>query len=256
MAKVENRLAGTPAWFDVMTSDLQGAQKFYGELFGWTFTVGVPETGYYTQCLLGGAKAAGMGLRPKDAPYPVAWSMYFKSDDINASVAAVKANGGQVTMGPMDVMGEGHMAVCADPTGAHFGFWQSGRHKGAEVADEHGAMTWAEVCTREGVKAKDFYAKVLGSQATQMPGMEYWTLDKEGKGTCGVMHMDDKFPKEVPAHWAVYFAVNDTDAAVAKIKNLGGSLLHGPFDTPYGRIAVVMDPYGALFSVIKLAPQP
>lgn len=252
MAKVEMRLAGTPAWFDVATPDLEGARKFYGELFGWTFDVGPAEMGYYTNCKLGGAKAAGMNHRPENAPYPTAWSIYFKSDDINASVQAVKANGGQVTVEPMNVMGEGHMAVCQDPTGAVFGFWQYGRHTGGEVADEHGAMAWAEVCTRDGAKARDFYAKVLDCQATQMPGMEYWTLDKNGMGKSGVMHMDDKFPKEIPPHWAVYFAVNDADAAVELIKKLGGKVNHGPFDTDYGRIAVVSDPYGAVFSIIKL----
>lgn len=253
MAKVETRLAGTPAWFDLMTPDLEGARKFYGELFGWNFLVGKPEMGYYTMCRLGDANAAGMGLRPKDAPYPTAWSIYFKSDDINASVAAVKANGGQVTMGPLDVSGEGHMAVCMDPTGAVFGFWQYGRHTGAHVADEPGAMTWAEVSTREGAKARDFYAKVLDAEAHAMQGMEYWTLHKNGgEPKCGVMHMDDKFPKEIPNHWAVYFAVADTEASVELIKKNGGKLHHGPFDTPYGRIAIVSDPYGAVFSIIKL----
>ncbi len=253
MAKVENRLAGAPAWFDLMTPDLDGAQKFYGELFGWTFVVGKPEMGYYTMCKLGGANAAGMGLRPNDAPYPTAWSAYFKSDDIQKSVDTVKAHGGHVTMGPMDVSGEGHMAVCIDPTGAVFGFWQNGRHTGAEVADEPGAMTWAEVCTRDGAKARDFYASVLDYQAEQMPGMQYWTLNKGGDAKCGVMHMDDKFPKEIPPHWAVYFAVNDTEAAVELIKKNGGQVRHGPFDTPYGRIAIASDPWGAVFSIIKLS---
>jgi predicted enzyme related to lactoylglutathione lyase len=236
-----------------MTPDLEGARKFYGELFGWSFLVGPAEMGYYTMCKLGEANAAGMGLKPKDAPYPTVWSIYFKSEDINASVAAVKANGGQITVEPMDVMGEGHMAVCLDPTGAAFGFWQDGRHTGAQVADEPGAMTWAEVCTRDGAKARDFYAKVLDSQPKPMPGMEYWTLEKNGDAKCGVMHMDDKFPKEVPAHWAVYFAVKDTEASVEIVKKNGGQLRHGPFDTPYGRIAVVSDPYGAVFSIIKLS---
>jgi predicted enzyme related to lactoylglutathione lyase len=254
MAKVEMRLAGTPAWFDLMTPDLEGARKFYGELFGWTFLVGPAEMGYYTMCRLGDANAAGMALRDKNAPFPSAWSIYFKSTDINASAEAVKANGGQVMMGPVDVSGEGHMVVCLDPTGAAFGFWQDGRHTGAHVADEPGAMTWADVYTRDGAKAQDFYAKVLDCEAKKMPGgMEYWTLEKNGAPKSGVMHMDDKFPKEIPAHWAVYFAVKDTDASVELIKKNGGKLNMGPFDSPYGRIAIVSDPFGATFTIIKLS---
>ena len=253
MAKVENRLAGTPSWFDLMTPDLEQARKFYGELFGWTYLVGPAEMGYYTMCKVGDANAAGMGLRPKDAPYPTVWSIYFKSTDIQASVESVKANGGQVTMPPMEVPNAGHMAVCMDPTGAVFGFWQDGNHTGAQVADEPGAMTWAEVSTRDGAKARDFYAKVLESSAHAMAGMEYWTLHKGSDAKCGVMHMDDKFPKEIPNHWTVYFAVADTDAAVELIKKNGGRVNHGPFDTPYGRIAMVADPFGATFAVIKLS---
>jgi predicted enzyme related to lactoylglutathione lyase len=59
-----------------------------------------------------------------------------------------------------------------------------------------------------------------------------------------------------PNHWRVYFAVADADASVAKITELGGSILAGPFDTPVGRIAVVRDPQGAPFSIIQPADQP
>jgi uncharacterized protein len=253
MPKVETRLAGTPAWFDVMTPDLEGARKFYGELFGWTFLVGPAEMGYYTMCKLGNANAAGMGLRPNDAPYPPCWSIYFKSDDIQASVAAVKANGGQVTMEPMAVGDSGHMAVCMDPTGAVFGFWQYGTHKGGEVADEPGAMTWAEVYTREGTKARDFYSKILGFAAHKLPGgLEYWTLGPESEAKCGVMQMNEKM-EGVPPHWCVYFAVADADVSVKLVEKLGGKLVAPVFDSPYGRIANVMDPWGASFAVIQLA---
>ena len=60
----------------------------------------------------------------------------------------------------------------------------------------------------------------------------------------------------VPNHWHVYFAVADADAAAAKVTELGGTVMVEPFDTPVGRIAVVSDPQGAVFSIIKSAPQP
>lgn len=254
MAKVETRVAGEPAWFDLMTPDLEGAQKFYGALFGWTFDVGAPEMGYYTMCKLGGANAAGMGKRPPDAPYPTAWSVYFKSDDVNASAEAVRANGGQVMMPPMQVADKGHMLVCMDPTGATFGFWQYGTHTGAEVAGEPGAMAWTEVGTRDAEKARVFYAKVLDAEIPKMEGMDYWMLQKKGSTPmAGVMHMGKDFPPEIPPHWMAYFAVPDADASCKVVTENGGQVKHGPFDTPYGRIAVVADPYGAVFSIIKLA---
>lgn len=253
MSKVETRAVGTPSWFDVMTPDLEGARKFYGELFGWQFVVGPAEMGYYTMCQLGGANAAGMGLSRPDAKPQAVWSTYFHTTDANASAESIKANGGSIIMGPMDVMGEGHMLVAADPTGAVFGFWQPGRHTGAHVKNEPGAMAWAEVGTRDSATAREFYAKVLNKEVKQMPGgMQYWTLNDNGQATSGVMHMGPEFPAEIPAHWMVYFAVADTDAACKLITERGGQLRHGPVDSPEGRFAVVSDPWGAVFSIIKL----
>ena len=67
--------------------------------------------------------------------------------------------------------------------------------------------------------------------------------------------MDETIPAEVPAHWAVYFASDDTDAAVAKATDLGGQLLMPPMDTPFGRVAGVSDPQGAAFRLITLTAQ-
>ncbi len=255
MSHVDQHDAGTPSWFDLMTPDLEGARKFYGELFGWTFLVGAPEMGYYTMCQKNGRNAAGMGKRPDDAPYPTAWSVYFDSKDVDASAARVRALGGTIVMGPMDVMDQGRMLVAVDSTGATFGFWQGRSHKGGQVVDEHGAMTWCEVNTREGAKAADFYAKVLDLEPRKMevPGHNFFTLHRGEKPVLGAMEMNEKWPAEIPAHLMAYFAVDDTDAAVETIKSLGGALRHGPFDTDYGRIAVVADPYGANFSIIKLS---
>jgi predicted enzyme related to lactoylglutathione lyase len=60
----------------------------------------------------------------------------------------------------------------------------------------------------------------------------------------------------VPNHWHVYFAVDDADATAAKATELGGSVMVAPFDSPVGRMAVLTDPQGAVFSIIKPAPQP
>jgi hypothetical protein len=253
MSNVDRHAPGTPSWFDLMTPDPEGARKFYGEIFGWTFDIGGPESGHYTMCKLGGRNAAGMGKRPDNAPFPAAWNVYFSTEDVDAHCGRVREAGGQVMMPPMDVMDAGRLAFCMDPTGAAFGFWQPRVHSGAQVVDEPGAMAWTEVLTRAGEQARDFYAKVMGLDPRKMEGMEYHTLHKGEKAVAGVMQMDEKWPAEVPPHWMAYFAVGDADAAATRIKELGGKVNHGPFDTPYGRIAVVSDPYGAVFSIIKLS---
>ncbi|QSQ28558.1 VOC family protein [Pyxidicoccus parkwayensis] len=236
-----------------MTPDLEKARAFYGGLFGWKFQVGPKETHFYSMCQVDGRNVAGMGERPRDAPLPPAWSVYFEVDDIDAYAARVRKHGGHVGMGPMDVMDAGRLAFCSDPTGAHFGLWQSKQHHGAQRVNEPGSMTWHEVNTRDGARARDFYAAVFGLEPKKMEGMEYWTLHKGPDVVAGVYQTNGKEGTSAPAHWMSYFAVADTDATVKKATELGGKVLAPPMDTPYGRMAVVADPAGATFSVIKLA---
>jgi predicted enzyme related to lactoylglutathione lyase len=120
------------------------------------------------------------------------------------------------------------------------------------VIDEAGAMTWREVNTPDAAKARDFYGKVFGLEARKLEGqMEYWTLHKGDTTVGGVLQMTKEWAG-VPPHWMNYFAVPDADAAAKKIAELGGKVSVPPFDTPYGRIAVVNDPTGAVFSVVRL----
>lgn len=236
-----------------MTPDLEQARKFYGGLFNWTFTVGAPETGHYTMCKLDGKNVAGMGKQEAGAPYPTSWSIYFIVDDIDSSAGKVGERGGKVVMGPMNVTDEGRMAVCMDPTGAVFGLWQGKSHHGSQVVNEPGSMVWHEVNTRNGTAARDFYSSVLGLEPQKLEGagIEYWTLNKGGVAEAGVLQMNDQWPAAVPAHWMNYFAVADADAAARKVTELKGQVKVQPFDTTYGRIAVVSDPMGASFALIK-----
>lgn len=240
---------GTVCWVDLMTSDAEKARNFYKALFDWTFAIGGPESGYYSMANLGDDHVAGLGQLPPDSKFPPAWSVYFASADLDATIARIKEYGGTVIMGPMDVMEEGRMGSFVDPTGAMFGVWQPKRHIGAMRVDEPGAMTWREVMSPEAAKAADFYAKVFDLTTQKMEGgMEYYTLQRGNTFVGGVCKAT-----EAPPHWRTYFAVSDTDAAVAKIRELGGNVFTEPFDSPYGRLAFVADPTGAAFAVIKPA---
>jgi predicted enzyme related to lactoylglutathione lyase len=70
-----------------------------------------------------------------------------------------------------------------------------------------------------------------------------------------MLQMDESWPEHVPNHWAVYFAVNDCDAAVAKAEAFGASVLMSPTEVLPGRFATIKDPQGAIFSVIALHQQ-
>lgn len=254
MPVVTSYVNGTPSWMDLMTSDREAAMRFYGALFGWQFEVGPPEAGHYTTCRVDEDPVAGIGERPADAQYPVAWTTYLAVDDIDKTCASVTEHGGQLLMEPMDVMEEGRMAMAADPTGAVFGMWQAGRHTGARRVNEPGAMCWNEVSTRDTSTAARFYADVFGLGLEKMAGdFDYTMLQVAGRTIGGVYDPGDMLPPEVPAHWMGYFAVEDADAAVARVTDNGGIVVSPPTDTPYGRIAVVRDPQGAVLSIMKLA---
>jgi hypothetical protein len=245
--------AGTPSWVDIGVADMDAAMAFYGGLFGWAFTEGVEEGGGYRNALVGGRRVAGFG--PKMDPGPPFWATYIATDGADATAEKVVAAGGQVIVAPMDVLDVGRMAVFADDTGAAFSVWQAGTHPGAERVNEPGTLCWNELNTRRADEAKAFYSAVFGwtSQTDESPQMTYtqWYLDGEVVG--GMMHIGPQFPPEVPNHWLAYFAVEDTDATVARATELGGSVMMPPLDIEPGRFAVLADHAGATFAVIKLA---
>jgi len=247
--------AGTPCWVDLMTTDLDSAENFYGPLFGWQLSVGAPETGGYVLADIGGRAVAGLGAMQGGMEHPPVWTTYLATDDAAATAAQIAAAGGQVVMPPMDVMDLGVMAVAQDPTGGTFGIWQSKQHTGVGLANESGALTWNELMTRDYAAAKDFYAAVFGYAYTEMgaDGFEYSAIEVDGNTVGGLGVLPADVPAQVPAHWRVYFAVDDADATVEAVTQAGGSVLRPPADMPYGRHADVADAQGAMFSIIKPA---
>lgn len=250
---------GTPSWANVTSPEIPVSAKFYEQLFGWRCVItGDPaQTGGYGMFMQDDHNVAGIG--PVMGGAPSAWTTFITVTDAAQTAEAVKAAGGKVLMAPMQVLDVGHMALFADPAGSMFAIWQPLRHKGAGIVNEPVSMTWNELTTRDIGGSQAFYEAVFGWRAEPMPmatGMNYfqWLLD--GKPVAGMIEMDDKWPAEVPAHWMVYFAVTDADAIAAKAAELGGKVVVEPFDIPVGREAVLNDPFGAAFSVVKLAEMP
>jgi len=247
---------GTPSWVDLQAPDPKAAQAFYGSLFGWTINDLGPEAGGYAMFLKDGAQVAGVGPTQHEAQ-PSAWTSYIGVVDAEATVARATIAGATILLEPMQVMNAGHMALFADPTGAVLGLWQPGEHKGAEVANEPDTWCWNELNTRDTAKATSFYRHVFewDAESSEMgPTMTYTEWKNNGATVGGMMDMPPMVPAEVPAHWLVYFAVSDTDATVAAAEKGGATTLMPATDIPAGRFAVLADPAGATFAVIKLNP--
>lgn len=159
-------------------------------------------------------------------------------------------------MEPMDVMTLARMAVVADPGGAPVSFWQAGDHKGAGIVNEPGTLCWNEPTTREVDESLAFLDAVVGLKGHRIDAGEsdYYELQlPSGRTVGGLMPMlGDMWPADLPNHWMVYFAVDDTDAVASRCVALGGAVSVPPTDIPPGRFAVVSDPQGAHFSILTL----
>ena len=244
--------AGTPCWVDVSVDDVPKAIAFYQALFGWDIQLGGQEVGGYSIAHKDGRIVAGLGPKMGPAEAPSAWTTYLATDDADATAARVKGGGGQLLAEPMDVMNEGRMAIAMDTAGAAFGLWQGADTTGIGVANEPGALTWNEHMSRDFDASKAFYKAVFGYDYQDMSGegFKYAMVMVDGHEVGGIGEYPEGTPTEVPAAWAAYFSVQDTDAAVAKVVELGGSVVQPARDSPYGRVGVVADNHGAVFSLI------
>ena len=244
--------AGTPCWVDVSVDDVPKAIAFYQALFGWNIELGGPEVGGYSIAHQDGRIVAAISPKMAGPGAPTVWTTYLATDDADVTADKIKGAGGQVLAGPMDVMEEGRMAVAMDPAGAAFGLWQGARTTGLGVANEPGALTWNEQLSRDFAGSQAFYQAVFGYgyQDMSSDGFTYATLMVDGHEVGGIGEYPEGTPAEMPAAWGAYFAVTDTDAAMAKVTELGGRVVQPPMDTPFGRIGVVADNQGAVFSLI------
>jgi uncharacterized protein len=242
---------GTPCWVDLGVTDIPKARTFYSSLFGWEIQDTPPEAGGYSMCVIGGRPVAGIGQSEGDMP--IFWTTYLASDDADKTAEAIKTAGGRVVVEPFDVMDVGRMLIAADPGGAMFGVWQAKAHTGVQLANEPGSLTWNENMSRDYDANKAFYGAVFGYQFGDIgvEGMQYSTLDLDGRPVGGIGEIGAEHPAEMPASWGTYFAVADTDAAVARAVELGGAVLAPAWDSPYGRMAVVADDQGAVFAVMS-----
>lgn len=256
MTEVTKHDPGRFCWVELSTSDGPAAKKFYTTLFGWSFIDNpMGEAGVYTMLQKNGKDVGALyQMGPEQKGIPPNWGSYVAVANANDAAAHAKELGATVMLEPFDVMEHGRMAVLQDPAGAVFSLWEPKSHIGARVVNEPGSFCWNELYTTDPARVAEFYMGLFGwtkdSKHTDMG--EYVIFNLGDRNTAGMM----KIPKEwgpVPPHWAVYFAVDDCDKSVDKAKGLGAKATVPPTDIPeVGRFAMLTDPQGAGFSVIKL----
>jgi uncharacterized protein len=244
---------GAPCWVDLFTSDPEKSRAFYGQLFGWTAEEAGEEYGGYINFQKDGLSVAGCMRNDGQSGMPDLWSVYLATDDAQATTDVAVANGGGVLVPAMKVMELGSMAVVTDAGQAAIGAWQPGLHRGFHVLGEPGTPTWFELHTRDYDASVRFYREVFkwDTYVTgDTPEFRYTTLGQGDAMLAGIMDATAFLPEGVPAHWSVYFGVDDADAALATVVDLGGSVVVPAEDTPYGRLAQAADSTGALFKLV------
>ena len=238
-----------------MSSNPEKSKEFYNSLFGWTYETGDEEKyGGYVTASKNEQMVAGIMKNDGTSGHPDAWTTYLRVADIDATATSAAEHGGQVFMPPMEVPGQGKMAMIGDTSGAAVGVWEFGGHTGYQLAAEDGAPAWHELFTRDFAPAVKFYEDVFGWDTAVVGDTDefrYTTLGEGETAKAGIMDASSFLPEGTPPSWHVYFAVENADAIIEKTLSLGGEVTQPAENTPFGRNAALKDPTGAGFWITQ-----
>jgi predicted enzyme related to lactoylglutathione lyase len=248
---VETYENGMPYWTALTAADVAAADSFYGALFGWERAEPPAAEPTENARVLRGRKVAG--ISPLIGALPSRWRIYVNVADAGDTVQKAVATGGKLLVAPTRLGSRGRFAVLADTEGAELAVWEAGDHKGAGLLAEPGAFAWSELITDDVGLSAAFYRAVfdwtLTAPAADDPSQRReW--QSRGRPVAGMLPRPPAMPKEIPPYWDVFFGVSDPAATVERVARLGGKNLMPPLDTVHGRIAVFLDPAGAVFSVV------
>lgn len=255
---------GSFIWYELMTTDPEGASAFYGDVVGWKVTRGGPDTGdvdYRHIVRDDGGSGGGMlvltdqmcagGARP-------CWLGYIYVPDVDAAAAAIVADGGKVMM-PKTTIEVGSFAMVTDPQGVPFYIMTPippahDPHASSDVfsVDRPQTMRWNELMATDADAALAFYQRHFGWG--QEGAMDMGPLGSYRFLQCGGVTIGALMPKmpEAPAPgWNYYIGVDDIDRAIAAINAGGGKVVHGPHEIPGGEYALNgVDPQGGGFGLV------
>ena len=248
MSTVATRI-GKFVWHEQVSDDPGQAQSFYTQLFGWGTEVFKPGEMDYTMISSGDSTHGGFSKAMEGAP-PPHWLSHVAVENVDETIEKAKSAGGKVAAGPFDMEDVGRMAILVDPQGAYISAYQShGDGSGAA-----GVFVWDELGTTDADGAQRFYESVFG-WATKDMGEDFggYRIFQSGEEqVAGLMKNPDA---SIPAMWTPYVGVEDTDATCKKATELGAEVIVEPMDVPtVGRFAILKDPQGAVFGIIKGEP--
>jgi predicted enzyme related to lactoylglutathione lyase len=250
MTFADDPLIGKVIWHDLITEDLDGAKRFYGGMFDWTFEdTKAPSGQDYSVARSGNVYVAGMVTieSPADGSNYSRWLPYISVADVDAAMTLVTAAGGTVAATARDV-NLGRVAALIDPEGAVIGLARSkfGDPDDRTTAAGPGRPMWTELLSDDAESAIGFYQALVGYdlRVLERRGGQYNLLGGNGVDRVGVMQNPSE---DVSPVWLTYFGVTDPAAAAEKAESLGGRIILPPSpEFRNGTLAVVADPSGAI----------
>lgn len=257
------RSTGTSTWLDLSITDTEAAKAFYSGLFGWEFEDLGESMNHYHLIRNDGALVGGLmnvsGMTcPAGDPLPPEWSVYLAVDDADTRTAKATEAGGTVIVPPDAISDAGRMSVVLDATGAPIGLWQAGTLEGYEFTGTPGSPVWFELMTHWYDEAAAFYTEVFDAQLVPMaeemsgPDFRYATNGAGESASWGLCDATRMMPEDATG-WRIYLGVDSSAAAIARVEELGGSVLDGPMPSPFGTVATIADPEGATFQISAMA---
>lgn len=246
---------GAPCWVDLRTPDADRAETFYSELFDWAALSRGREFGEFVVFEHGERSVGGMVGGRRESPSANTWATLLRIADAAATAQAVSAAGGRVIQSPTTVPGAGVFGTAVDPGGSVIGFWEPASEGGFETHGVVGAAVWHELHTSAFDQTVAFYQRAFGWTVTlaERDGERSATLEIDGHAWAGIRDVAPLPAEKSDRGWQVYFGCESVEATISAAVALGGRLLRGPEQTPYGRIAVLADPTGVEFRVAETA---
>lgn len=249
-----SRQIGQFVWYDLLTTDVEGAKRFYGGLFGWTFQDGGEDSPVFTTILHNGRPIGGIfAIREMKRQVNASqWVSSLSVGDVDQAVETVKRLGGSVEAEPQDLPHRGRVAVVRDNAGALLALVSSPTGDPPLDRTDVGGLVWTELWTRDGEASLSFYESLIGydhSAFDHRAGGSYYVLEKGGTRQAGVLVYDLDV---VQPNWLPYVLVEDPAPLVQKVEGLGGRVIFPPSpEARAGSVAVIADPSGAAITIQK-----
>lgn len=239
---------GMPYWMDLLTSEARKSSYFYSRIMGWEISEedyriarkqGMPVAGMVPQAVGEGGSAV-----------PDAWVTYFLSTDIESDSAEVVQLGGRVLAEPTRVS-LGTMALCADNAGGWFGLFQPEGEDSFVAAGEPGTPVWHEyTATGDAGAVVTFYGELFDWEIEKND--DYFIALHDGAAFAGIWDATGQIPAEVPSFWRSFIGVANIAQARSQVLELGGEVLRGPENSPFGVLLTAVDSTGAVVTFCEV----